>query len=116
MITQLGKQYNLPTKAAFSAVRGFYVQLYCGDKSSVTPKDLPPVFIKVTQFKNTLNFTTPDLVSSASAMFLFSISLPACVSRGTGINSFSFYFVLYQWFVVSFVRFVCVCGGQPLSL
>ncbi|XP_070186875.1 mutS protein homolog 4-like [Littorina saxatilis] len=62
MIKQLGKQYNLPLKSAFSTVRGFYIQLYCGGKNSVGAKDLPPVFIKVTKYKNTLNFTTADLI------------------------------------------------------
>ena len=78
MISQLGKQYNLPVRSAFSTVRGFYIQLYCGGKEGISAKDLPPVFIKVTKFKNTLNFTTPDLVSSAVSLpsFLFSTSLP----------------------------------------
>ncbi|XP_076454636.1 mutS protein homolog 4-like [Babylonia areolata] len=62
MIRQLGQQYNLPMKSAFSTVRGFYIQLYCGGKDSFSAKDLPPVFLKVTKVKNTLNFTTPDLI------------------------------------------------------
>ena len=62
MIRQLGKQYNLPVRSAFSTVRGFYIQLPCGGKDGISARDLPPVFIKVTKVKHTLNCTTADLV------------------------------------------------------
>ena len=62
LVKQFSKQYNLPLRSAFSSVRGFYIQLYCGGKEKVGAKDLPPAFIKVTKFKNTLNFTTADML------------------------------------------------------
>nr|KAG5709651.1 hypothetical protein BaRGS_027676 [Batillaria attramentaria] len=39
-----------------------YCKLYCGAKEHITAQDLPSIFIKVTKFKNTLNFTTADLI------------------------------------------------------
>jgi hypothetical protein len=79
VIKQDAKQYNLPIRSAYSSVRGFYMQLYCGGKEGVSAKDLPPVFIKVTKYKNTLNFTTPDLVKTVfffSFVFFFLIAIP----------------------------------------
>ncbi|PVD38561.1 hypothetical protein C0Q70_01177 [Pomacea canaliculata] len=62
MVTQLGIQFHLPLRTAFSTIRGFYIQLCCSGKETFHAEDLPPIFIKVTKFKTTLNFTTADLV------------------------------------------------------
>jgi len=88
MLSELTKQvaakYNLPVKSAFSAGRGFHLQLYSGHSSSggtdkgaglgereragdasckgVSMDDLPREFIKVTKQRSTLSFTTVDFI------------------------------------------------------
>ncbi|KAL4241059.1 MutS protein msh4 [Mactra antiquata] len=60
LVNQLGEMHHLPLKVGCSSNRGFHVQLYC--KDGMTAYDLPGEFIKVTKFKNTFSFTTPDLI------------------------------------------------------
>ncbi|XP_067119866.1 mutS protein homolog 4-like [Centruroides vittatus] len=62
LIQQLSKQYKLPLICSYGAIRGFYIQLYCGGKKCLTVNDLPSVFVKVVKLKNYLNFTTEDLI------------------------------------------------------
>ena len=69
----MGTEYNLQLKVMYSTPRGFYIQMYCGGKDGYTADNLPGVFIKVTKFKNTLSFTTADLVSLYSSLVYFII-------------------------------------------
>ena len=62
LIKQLGSQYNLPLKTGYNSTRGFFVQMHSSSKDSTTPDNLPGLFIKVVKFKNTLSFTTTDLI------------------------------------------------------
>ncbi|XP_055959284.1 mutS protein homolog 4 [Patella vulgata] len=62
LIQQLGEENGLPLKMAYSTTRGFYVQLFCGTNDQYTTHSLPAIFIKVSKFKNTLSFTTTDLI------------------------------------------------------
>ncbi|XP_022081598.1 mutS protein homolog 4-like isoform X1 [Acanthaster planci] len=62
LISQLGEQYHLPLKTSYSSNRGFFIQLYCGSKNPVSPNSLPPIFTKVVKARNTISFTTPDLI------------------------------------------------------
>ncbi len=81
----MAEKYSLPVKSAFSAGRGFHLQLYTGHSSTLgdrgvapadgegsnvpcskgTPtrlEDLPREFIKVTKQRSTLSFTTVDFI------------------------------------------------------
>ena len=81
MTDQLAKKFHLPIKSAYNTTRGFYLQMYTGEvgprkgrgrrgqKASsarsavgITAKQLPSEFIKVTRHRNTLSFTTLDLI------------------------------------------------------
>ena len=68
---QLTEKYGLPVKSAFSASRGFYLQLYISGNTvtsdSETPtgqhpssklnvEDLPREFLKVTKHRHTFSF------------------------------------------------------------
>ena len=78
IVQQLSELHHLPMRTAYNATRGFYIQLYCGkpatgkggatnaDSKGYTKESLPPVFIKVSQARNTLSFTTLDMVSFRS--------------------------------------------------
>lgn len=72
---QIADKYDLSVKSAFSASRGFYLQLFTGSASSadkdaavsshkniVDVSDLPPEFVKVTKHRSTFSFTTVDLI------------------------------------------------------
>ena len=63
LVNQMSSTYNLSLKVAYSASRGFHIQLYNGPSDGFTADNLPAVFIKVTKSKNTFSFTTSDLVS-----------------------------------------------------
>lgn len=63
LVNQMSASYNLPLRVAYSASRGFHIQLYSAPSDGFTAENLPAVFIKVTKFKNTFSFTTIDLVS-----------------------------------------------------
>ncbi|KAK3612393.1 hypothetical protein CHS0354_031987 [Potamilus streckersoni] len=62
LVKQLEMQYNLPLRTSYSMFRGFYIQLLCTSKDNYTPENLPGIFLKVTKLKNTLSFTTVDLI------------------------------------------------------
>ncbi|XP_033642505.1 mutS protein homolog 4-like [Asterias rubens] len=62
LIVQLGEQYGLPLKTSYSCSRGFFIQMYCGAKNPVQPESLPPVFTKVIRTRNSLSFTSADLI------------------------------------------------------
>nr|XP_006819740.1 PREDICTED: mutS protein homolog 4-like [Saccoglossus kowalevskii] len=62
MVKQLSEKYSLPLKISYNGTRGFFIQMYAGRDNSVSPADMPPVFVKVVRVKSTLNFTTPDLI------------------------------------------------------
>ena len=78
MITdQLSEKFHLPLRSAYNNTRGFYLQLYTGEvsgrkgkgrqhqkasASGMTAEQLPSEFIKVTRQRNTLSFTTIDLL------------------------------------------------------
>ena len=74
---QLTNRYNLPLKSAYNNTRGFYLQLYTGEMSGrkgkghqghkssavgMTANQLPSDFVRVTRQRNTLSFTTFDLL------------------------------------------------------
>ena len=105
MCTALTKQvvekYSLPVKSAFSAGRGFHLQLYTahsnscsgltdkgggggedggGQFSSPCIADLPGEFIKVTKQRSTLSFTTVDFIKLNSELRLVcSVSMDECL-------------------------------------
>ena len=81
MTDQLAEKFNLPIKSAYNTARGFYLQMYTGEvgprkgkgrrgqRSStgtkavgITAEQLPSEFIKVARHRNTLHFTTLDLL------------------------------------------------------
>lgn len=68
LVNQMGVTYSLPLKVAYSASRGFHIQLYSAPTDGYTAENLPGVFIKVTKFKNTFSFTTTDVVSLAQTV------------------------------------------------
>jgi DNA mismatch repair protein MSH4 len=61
LVVQLSEQHNLPLKSGYSSSRGFYIQLNAGP-AGTTPEDLPGQFLKVSRQRNTLSFTTSDLI------------------------------------------------------
>ncbi|KAH3873388.1 hypothetical protein DPMN_036623 [Dreissena polymorpha] len=62
LVQQMAATYSLPLKVFYSSSRGFHAQMHCGPSDSYTTDNLPAIFIKVTKFKNTLSFTTTDLI------------------------------------------------------
>ena len=80
---QLADKYNLPLKSGFNNTRGFYLQLFTGNTAvrkgkgrgqrkdsavGMTADQLPAEFIKVARLKNTLSFTTMDLIKLNSEL------------------------------------------------
>jgi len=63
LVQQMSGTYNLPLKVAYSSARGFHIQMYAGGAEAQTQDSLPGIFIKVAKCKNTLSFTTSDMVS-----------------------------------------------------
>ncbi|CAH1773969.1 unnamed protein product [Owenia fusiformis] len=59
---QLSADHNLPLKTAYNSTRGFFIQLYCGGKQTISVDSLPGIFVKVTKFKNTIGCTTADMI------------------------------------------------------
>ncbi|XP_056009857.1 mutS protein homolog 4-like isoform X2 [Ostrea edulis] len=62
LANQLAEEYSLPIVTSYNSTRGFFLQLNCGPKSQYSRDSLPGIFIKVTKAKNTLCFTTVDLI------------------------------------------------------
>lgn len=66
-IRQLAESHKLPLRTAYSSLRGFHIQMSAfGDKgyrnNGTVQEKLPPVFVKVSKWKNTFSFTTLDLL------------------------------------------------------
>ncbi|CAL1543667.1 unnamed protein product, partial [Lymnaea stagnalis] len=59
IVQQLAENYKLPLRTSYSSLRGFHIQMSASGASSAD--NLPPIFIKVNKFKNTLSFTTVDV-------------------------------------------------------
>ncbi|CAI9729270.1 homolog 4-like [Octopus vulgaris] len=62
LVRQLSEKYKLPLKTSYNSTRGFFMQLYSGNKDKYMVDSLPSIFIKVSKHKNTLSFTTVDLI------------------------------------------------------
>ncbi|XP_014778440.1 mutS protein homolog 4 [Octopus bimaculoides] len=62
LVRQLSEKYKLPLKTSYNSTRGFFMQLYSGNKDKYMVDSLPSIFIKVGKHKNTLSFTTTDLI------------------------------------------------------
>ncbi|XP_065888860.1 mutS protein homolog 4-like isoform X5 [Dysidea avara] len=66
VVKQLAEQHNLPLKTGYNTVRGFHVQLYigpgAGDVQSITLESLPNEFMKPSKHRNTISFTTTDMI------------------------------------------------------
>ncbi|XP_013406219.1 mutS protein homolog 4 [Lingula anatina] len=63
LIKQLSTEHMLPLKTGYSVTRGFYIHMTCGGKDGgPSAAELPGIFIKVNKFKNTISFTTTDLI------------------------------------------------------
>ncbi|XP_035824498.1 mutS protein homolog 4 [Aplysia californica] len=71
LVQQCAENYQLPLRTAYSSLRGFYIQMSIetrgkrgggGGAAAVSQDNLPSVFIKVNKFKNTLSFTTMELL------------------------------------------------------
>ena len=65
-VQQLSADHQLALRTGYNSTRGFHIQLFTGGKSGcdVTQDDLPAEFIKVSKFKNALNFTSVQMVIS----------------------------------------------------
>lgn len=67
VVKQLAEQHNLPLKTGYNTIRGFHVQLYigpgAGDAQGLTLESLPNEFMKPSKQRNTICFTTSDMVS-----------------------------------------------------
>ncbi|CAI8056057.1 MutS protein homolog 4 [Geodia barretti] len=64
MATCLSSKYNLPIKVCGSNSRGFYMQLYTGAGAppELDVDNLPSDFMKISKNRNTINFSTADLL------------------------------------------------------
>lgn len=66
MVAGLSEEYGLPLKLNFNATRGYHVQISDVGKQKGRPgisiKDLPKTFINCSQQKNTISFTTDQIV------------------------------------------------------
>ncbi|XP_061165050.1 mutS protein homolog 4-like [Saccostrea echinata] len=62
LANQWAEEYNLPIVTSYNSTRGFFLQLNCGPKHNYSKESLPEIFIKVTKAKNTLCFTTTELI------------------------------------------------------
>ncbi|PIK47411.1 putative mutS protein-like 4 [Apostichopus japonicus] len=63
VVKQTGHKTKFPLKTSYNAARGFFIQLQCvGQFTSLTVESLPPEFIKAVKARNTLSFTTSDLI------------------------------------------------------
>lgn len=59
IVRQLAEEHKLPLRISCSGLRGFHIQMNCSNGGQ---DNLPPIFIKVAKFKNTLSFTTMDMM------------------------------------------------------
>ena len=69
MVKQLAEQHNLPLKTGYNTIRGFHVQLYIGPGAGdvaqgLTLESMPKEFMKPSKNRNTISFTTTDMVTS----------------------------------------------------
>ena len=69
VVKQLADQHNLPLKTGYNTIRGFHVQLYIGPGAGdvaqgLALEALPKAFMKPSKNRNTISFTTTDMVSS----------------------------------------------------
>ncbi|KAJ8319978.1 hypothetical protein KUTeg_001565 [Tegillarca granosa] len=69
LVSQMAEDFNLPLRTSYSSSRGFYIQLYSSNKDQYNAENLPGIFIKVTKYKNTLNFTTADMIKYNGSYF-----------------------------------------------
>ncbi|XP_063040064.1 mutS protein homolog 4 [Engraulis encrasicolus] len=61
LVNQLAEKHGLPLRTSFSSARGFYIQMKF-QGVSLPGGQLPAEFIKVSKYKNSYSFTTPDLI------------------------------------------------------
>lgn len=73
VVKQLGEQHNLPLKTGYNTIRGFHVQLYvgpgAGNVQELTLESLPREFMKPSKNRNTISFTTTDMVSNKIPLY-----------------------------------------------
>lgn len=67
LATQLSSKHDLPLKVSENSARGFYMQVYTGpgapkECQGIQAEQLPSEFVKVCKHRNTLSFTTSDLI------------------------------------------------------
>ena len=73
---QLAEQHNLPLKTGYNTIRGFHVQLYVGPGAGdvaqgLTLESLPREFMKPSKNRNTISFTTTDMVGNPCLLLVF---------------------------------------------
>lgn len=73
VVKQLAEQHNLPLKTGYNTIRGFHVQLYIGPGAGdvvqgLSLESLPRDFMKPSKNRNTISFTTADMVGNNSAL------------------------------------------------
>lgn len=86
---QLAEQHNLPLKTGYNTIRGFHVQLYVGPGAGdvaqgLTLESLPREFMKPSKNRNTISFTTTDMVGSDNPLFI--IIMLICFSIQIKLN------------------------------
>uniref|UniRef100_T1IXC0 DNA mismatch repair proteins mutS family domain-containing protein n=1 Tax=Strigamia maritima TaxID=126957 RepID=T1IXC0_STRMM len=63
IIHQLAEKYNLPLRVVYNNSRGFFIQISnYNTEMSEKLDQLSALFVKKTKFKNTISFTTEDLI------------------------------------------------------
>ena len=75
VVKQLAEQHDLPLKTGYNTIRGFHVQLYVGPGAGdiaqgLSIESLPKEFMKPSKNRNTISFTTSDMVCSDSNLFI----------------------------------------------
>ncbi|OWA54865.1 MutS protein-like protein 4 [Hypsibius exemplaris] len=63
LVIKLQERHGLPIQTGYDASRGFHMQLFAGGKKPIAVSDLPKEFIHVTKSRNTIYFTTKDLIN-----------------------------------------------------
>ena len=73
VVKQLAEQHNLPLKTGYNTIRGFHVQLYIGPGAGdvaqgLALESLPKEFMKPSKNRNTISFTTTDMVGGRNPL------------------------------------------------
>ncbi|GFG40763.1 hypothetical protein Cfor_06041, partial [Coptotermes formosanus] len=61
LVARLASEHNLPLKVNYNGSWGYHIQL-SQSKRHISESDLPPIFVQVHKSRNTLSFTTQELI------------------------------------------------------